>query len=103
MIERLRAIADEHLEPTPIDRGFYTHELREFVRYRTLGYESGTPADPEAAHTLWNNADSATLEDYGYQQRQVRCIIQRQNDISPNNTQQGKTRGERDSQIDQQP
>jgi hypothetical protein len=65
MIERLRAIADERLEPTPVDRGFYTHELREYVRYRRLGYESGTPADPEAAHTLWNNAHTATLEDYG--------------------------------------
>jgi hypothetical protein len=31
----------------------------------TLGYESGTPTDPEAAHTLWNNAHTATLEDYG--------------------------------------
>jgi len=65
MIERLRAIADESIEPTPVDRGFYTHELREYVRYRKLGYTSGTPADPEAAHALWNNAHTATLEDYG--------------------------------------
>lgn len=65
MIERLRTIADERVEPTPVDRGFYTHELREYVRYRILGYESGTPTDPEAAHTLWNNAHTATLEDYG--------------------------------------
>jgi hypothetical protein len=65
MIERLRAITAERLEPTPIDRRFYTHELREFVRYRTLGYENGTPADPEAAHMLWNNTHTATLEDYG--------------------------------------
>jgi len=64
MLERLRAIADERIEPTPVDRGFYTHELREYVRYRRLGYESGTPANPEAAHTLWNNAHTATLEDY---------------------------------------
>src|SRR5712691_9123641 len=66
MIERLRAIADKRIEPTRVDRGFYTHELREFVRYRILGYESGTPADPEAAHTLWNNAHTATLEDYAH-------------------------------------
>jgi hypothetical protein len=65
MIECLRAIADGRIEPAPVDRGFYTHELREFVRYRTLGYESGTPADPEAAHTLWNHAHTATLGDYG--------------------------------------
>src|SRR5262249_1264591 len=64
MIERRRVIADKRLEPTPVDRSFYTHELRKFVRYRTLGHESDTPADPEAAHTLWNNAHTATLEDY---------------------------------------
>ena len=65
MIERLRAIANESIEPTPVDKAFYTHELREYVRYRKLGYESGTPTDPEAAHALWNNAHTATLEDYG--------------------------------------
>src|SRR5215467_3342348 len=53
MIERRRAIADERMEPTPADRGFYAHELREYVRYRILGYESAAPTDPEAAHTLW--------------------------------------------------
>lgn len=64
MIERLRVIADGSREPTPVDRAFYTHELREYVRYRKLGYESGTPTDPETAHALWNNAHTATLEDY---------------------------------------
>ncbi len=61
MIERLRAIADERIESTPVDRGFYTHELREYIRYRKLGYERGTPADPEAAHALWNNAHTANV------------------------------------------
>jgi len=65
MIERLRVIADGSIEPTPVDRGFYTHELREYVRYRKLGYESGMPTDPETAHALWNNAHTAMLEDYG--------------------------------------
>jgi hypothetical protein len=65
MIERLRIIANEGIEPTSADRNFYSHELREYVRYRKLGYESGTPADLDAAHELWNNAHTATLEDYG--------------------------------------
>jgi hypothetical protein len=30
-----------------------------------LGYENGQPADPDAAYTLWNDAHTATLEDYG--------------------------------------
>src|SRR5713101_5309950 len=46
MIERLRAIADERIESTPIDRGFYKHEFREYVRYGQLGYDCGSPADP---------------------------------------------------------
>lgn len=65
MIERLRAVADGELEPTPADRNFYAHELREYVRYRSLGYEEGQPVDPDAAYELWNNAHTATLEDYG--------------------------------------
>jgi hypothetical protein len=64
MIERLRTIADDRTEPTPADRNFCTHELREYVRYRNLGYERGTPADPDAAHEPWNNAHTATLKDY---------------------------------------
>jgi hypothetical protein len=36
MVECLRAIADERMEPTPADRDFYAHELREYVRYRIL-------------------------------------------------------------------
>jgi hypothetical protein len=75
MLERLRAIADEHLEPTPVDRDFYTYELRKYVRYRKLGYESGAPADPEAAHTLWNKPIPPRSKTTDYQQHQVRCII----------------------------
>jgi hypothetical protein len=44
----------------------YTHELRESLRYKKLGYEPGQqPKDPDAAYQLWNNLDTATLEDYG--------------------------------------
>lgn len=64
MIQRLRDIAGGRLQVTQADRNFYSHELRESVRYRRLGWRDGQPADPDAARTLWNNAHTATLEDY---------------------------------------
>ena len=70
MVGRLRAIADGALEPTPWDRNFYTHELREFVRYRRLGWLEGRPEDKHARHALWENAHTATLEDYRLNERQ---------------------------------
>jgi YD repeat-containing protein len=64
MIDRLRRIARGEIEATTIDRNFYSHELREFVRYRRLGWASGQPSNPSAAYRLWNNAHTATLEEY---------------------------------------
>lgn len=64
MVERLRKIARGELEPTSADLNYYTHELRESVRYRNLGWKEGQPVDPEEAYDLWNNAHTATLEDY---------------------------------------
>jgi hypothetical protein len=64
MIRRLRAIVEGKMEPSTVDRNFYAHELREYVRYRNLGYEHGQPADPDVARELWNNAHTAALEDY---------------------------------------
>jgi hypothetical protein len=63
-IARLREIAAGRLQPTQYDLNFYSHELREFVRYRRLGWATGRPADAEAAYDLWNHAHTATLEDY---------------------------------------
>lgn len=60
MIKRLRQIADEKRKATKNDVNFYAHELREFVRYRKLGFENGRGDDFE----LWNNLHTATLEDY---------------------------------------
>ncbi len=60
MISRLRSIIAGDLQATQIDLNFYTHELREFVRYRRLGATSGDPG-----YEFWNNAHTATLEDYG--------------------------------------
>ncbi|MDH6059941.1 hypothetical protein NWP17_05735 [Chrysosporum bergii ANA360D] len=65
MVERLRKIAADELEAEPVDIRFYTHELREYLRYKKLKYPIGQPDDPDAAYELWNNAHTATLEDYG--------------------------------------
>lgn len=64
MVERLRQIAAGILSPEPVDLRFYTHELREYLRYKKLGYPRGQPANPDDAYELWNNAHTATLEDY---------------------------------------
>ncbi len=64
MVQRLRDIAAGKLVPTQVDLNFYSHELRESIRYRRLGFPSGQPLDAEAAFDLWNNAHSASLENY---------------------------------------
>ncbi|MEG4580575.1 hypothetical protein QUA71_13310 [Microcoleus sp. MON1_C5] len=64
MVERLRGITTQTLVAEPVDLRFYTHELREYLRYKKLGYPTGQPADPDQAYELWNNAHTATLEDY---------------------------------------
>jgi hypothetical protein len=64
MIGRLRGIANGEISPTAVDRNFYSHELREYVRYRRLGWESGKPDGADASYNLWNNAHTATLEEY---------------------------------------
>jgi len=65
MLDRLDNIAQGRLQATPADLNFYTHELRELERYEALGYPKGAPADANAAHRLWNNTHTATLEEYG--------------------------------------
>jgi hypothetical protein len=65
MIQSLRDIAAGRLQATEADLNFYAHELREFVRYRRLGWGKGQPPDADAAYELWNNAHTATLEEYG--------------------------------------
>jgi hypothetical protein len=69
-IQRMRDIAAGKLKPTEADLNFYAHELRESVRYRKLGYEdrmTGSvwqPTDADRANQVWNDAHTATLEDY---------------------------------------
>lgn len=39
MINRLEKIIDKEIPATDWDRRFYTHEIREYRRYKNLGYE----------------------------------------------------------------
>jgi hypothetical protein len=64
-VQRLRDIAVGRVTPAQPDVNFYTHELREFVRYRVLDFSTGQPANPDEAFQLWSNAHTAALEDYG--------------------------------------
>jgi len=64
MVQRLRDIAARKLQPTQADLNFYSHELRESIRYKRLGFPNGQPLDADAAYDFWNNAHTATLEDY---------------------------------------
>ena len=70
-IARLREVELGKLEASPEDLNFYTHELREYTRYRKLGYESGTPSLEDEATRMWNNTHTATLEDYGLKDNQL--------------------------------
>ncbi|NYH08008.1 S-type pyocin domain-containing protein [Pseudomonas moraviensis] len=62
MLERLERIVRGELEATDTDKRFYTHELREFERFRALGYGDTERPDPESP--VWNNVHTATLEDF---------------------------------------
>ncbi|MEZ2322056.1 MAG: DUF4114 domain-containing protein [Microcoleus sp.] len=70
-IQRLRDIATGKINPTQEDLNFYTHELREFVRYRNSGYTTGQPSNLEEARRLWNNLHTASLEDYRIKDNEV--------------------------------
>ncbi|ECC3878637.1 colicin-D [Salmonella enterica subsp. indica] len=62
MIDRLEKILKGELQPTDVDKRFYTHEIRELERYRSLGIPDGVSPDDNGA--TWNNTHTATLEDY---------------------------------------
>jgi hypothetical protein len=71
MIARLEKISRGEIPAEQVDLNFYTHELREYVRYRKLGWESGVPQSSDDATRLWNNAHTATLEDYRLSERAI--------------------------------
>jgi len=47
---------------TDTDRRYYTHEIRELERFRAMGLADNFK--PENGSPEWNNAHTATLEDY---------------------------------------
>ncbi|HDL6961987.1 TPA: S-type pyocin domain-containing protein [Yersinia enterocolitica] len=64
MIERLERILTGELTATDIDKRFYTHEIRELERYRAIGVSDGVNDK-----SVWNDAHTATLEDYKVNER----------------------------------
>lgn len=66
MIERLHKILKNELQISDFDKRFFTHETREFERYKALGHERTSFLDlpEEEFGKLWENTHSATLEDY---------------------------------------
>jgi hypothetical protein len=58
MLQRLDQIADGKLSATDYDKRYY--KQREYARYKALGVPDGT--DP--GYEVWNDAHTATLEDY---------------------------------------
>jgi hypothetical protein len=60
MISRLQRISSKELTATDWDKRYYTHEIREYERYRQLGVPDGE--DP--GYEVWNDTHTATLEDY---------------------------------------
>ncbi len=62
MIERLEKIESGKIKSTDWDKRFFTHETREFERYKNLGYEN--TKNEFIPQNVWNDAHSATLEDY---------------------------------------
>lgn len=69
MIERLEKILSGNLDITNTDRRYYTHEIRELERFRALGLADDF--SPEPGSPYWNNAHTATLEDYTLQDREL--------------------------------
>ncbi|WP_267269899.1 S-type pyocin domain-containing protein [Pseudomonas protegens] len=67
MIDRLEKILRGEIPATDVDKRFYTHEIRELERFRTLGVADGV--DPKDNGVIWNNTHAATLEDYKLKDR----------------------------------
>ncbi|WP_434695821.1 S-type pyocin domain-containing protein [Pseudomonas sp. Z1-14] len=62
MIVRLENILSGNINITDTDRRYYTHEIRELERFRNLGLADDF--SPEQSSPAWNNAHTATLEDF---------------------------------------
>ncbi|WP_397364148.1 hypothetical protein [Olleya sp. R77988] len=64
MITRLQKIIKGEINVTDFDKRFYTHEKREYERYTELGFEETLHKDVPNKDEVWNDAHTATLEDY---------------------------------------
>ena len=64
MIARLEKIEKGEIEITDWDKRYYSHELREYERYKNLGFENTLSKDIPNQREIWNNTHSATLEDF---------------------------------------
>ncbi|WP_339492504.1 MULTISPECIES: S-type pyocin domain-containing protein [unclassified Pseudomonas] len=62
MVKRLENILSGNIDITDTDRRYYTHEMRELERFRSLGLADDF--SPEPGSPVWNNAHTATLEDF---------------------------------------
>ncbi len=71
IISRLKSISNGKMPAEQVDLNFYTHELREYVRYRMLGWEKGVPSSSDEAYRLWNNTHTATLKYYGLNEKMI--------------------------------
>jgi len=68
MVNRLKNIASGKLQITEHDKAYYSHELREYVRYRNAGWEFGQPTGQtnglDNSYIFWNEHHYKTLDDY---------------------------------------
>ncbi|WP_445179733.1 S-type pyocin domain-containing protein [Pseudomonas sp. McL0111] len=69
MVQRLEKILNRTWEVSDTDLRYYTHELRELERFRVLGLSDEFKPDRESP--LWNNAHTATMEDYKLQDEET--------------------------------
>lgn len=60
MINRLEKIEKGDIPVTAWDKRFYTHEIREYERYKNLGVKDGVQTD----YYIYNDLHTATLEDF---------------------------------------
>ena len=62
MVQRLENILKGALDISDTDQRYYTHEVRELERFRAMGLSDNFM--PEEGSPEWNNAHTATLEDF---------------------------------------
>ncbi|HEX7846210.1 MAG TPA: hypothetical protein VF476_10465, partial [Chitinophagaceae bacterium] len=80
MLQRLEKISNGEMQVTDFDKRFFTHEIREFERYKALGYENTSQSKISDFENVWNDAHTASLEDYKlyekmiYEEKEIRTL-----------------------------